>query len=97
MATDGLPALMGMFADPVTVTAAGQPRSLNAIVLPQSRYIGDLMDVREDVWRLQCAKTDWPEPKRGDVVIHKGQNYRVERPDPEGSNAWISSAFLVAA
>lgn len=95
MASAGIPALKRVFGDPVTITHGSTTRTVTAIIEPELRYVGDVVDLPETAWRLQCAVADWAEPQRGDRVLWKGENYQVDRLEPTATDAYMITLWLI--
>lgn len=96
MAGKGLPAFKRFFCDPVTLQSDGG-RVIQALVEQTNRYLGEVADVPQTGWKLTCARTDWHDPKRGNLIVHGGKTYRVDRLEMADTDDYFTVAWLVPA
>lgn len=97
--TKGIPALLRVFGDAVTVTPEDGSAAFNLSAMLESRprYAGEIVAIPESAHYLQCAKASWPEPKRGDLVTRTdtGAQYQVDMLDMENTDSLFVGVWLI--
>jgi len=96
----GIPALLRMFGDTATITPAARGAAaftVSLMVDTEFRYLGTVVDVPETALLMECTKTAWTEPKRGDRIVYKGTRYQVDRLEPSKTNAYFWGFWAIPA
>lgn len=99
MAAVGIPKLQQFFGDPATVTPINGGSAISAVAIPVEtlEYAGDIVDLPTNALRLKFAKADYPAPVRGDRIVFKSATYRVDRVDPDTTNAYFIGVLVIPA
>jgi hypothetical protein len=97
MAAVGIPKLQQFFGDPATVTPINGGSAISAVAIPVEtlEYAGDIVDLPTNALRLKFAKTDYPAPVRGDRIVFKSATHKMDRVDPDTTNAYFIGVWVI--
>lgn len=97
MAAVGIPKFQQFFGDPATITPINGGAVLSAVAIPVEtlEYAGDIVDLPTNALRLKFAKADYPALVRGDRIAFKSAAYRVDRVDPDTTNAYLIGVWVI--
>lgn len=99
MTAVGVQKLQQVFGDPATVTPINGGSAFSAVARPVKsfEYTGDIVDLPTNALRLKFAQTDYPAPVRGDRIVFKSVTYRMDRVDPDTTNAYFIGVWVIPA
>lgn len=99
MTAVGVPKFQQFFGDPATITPITGGSAISTVAIPVEtlEYAGDIVDLPTNALRLKFAKTDYSAPARGDRIAFKSATYRVDRIDPDTTNAYFIGVWVIPA
>ena len=93
----GIPKLKEYFGDPATITSqsSGLEFTIVGIRSENFNYTGEVIDLPENMMRVEFKKQEYSNPIRDDRVLFRGIEYRVDRIDPDKTDEYFICVWLI--